>query len=92
MSNVLSLAQDLYDAAACDAAFRAFLLQARIDLLKKIASGESYGLITNGSKNGGSYSMQVDVSTSDRREALKLAVNGLNAGVRPGSTTFARFA
>lgn len=90
--SALSLAQDFYDQALCDAKFRAFLIQARSELLQKMASGESYGLVTNGSKNGGSYTMSIDLSMSDRREALKLAVNGLNAGIRPSNRSYGRFA
>ena len=63
----------------------------RTALLTGMLSGGTYGSIVNASKNGASYTIRVDVSTEDRRNALKLAVNGLNSGVRPSRTYHARF-
>jgi hypothetical protein len=91
MADVVSLAQDFYDEAVKDAAFAAALQAARKALLTGMLSGGTYGSIVNASKNGGSYTIRVDVSTEDRRNALKLAVKGLDCGVRPSRTYHARF-
>ena len=91
MADVVSLAQDFYDTAICDAEFRAALLSARTALLTGMLSGGTYGSIVNASKNGASYTIRIDVSTEDRRNALKLAANGLTSGIRPSRTYHARF-
>jgi hypothetical protein len=91
MADVVSLAQDLYDEAVSDPAFMAALKAARKALLAGMLSGGTYGSIVTASKNGASYTIRVDVSTEDRRNALKLAVNGIKTGVRPSRTYHARF-
>lgn len=91
MADIVSLAQDLYDEARGDAAFAASLKAARKALLTGVVSGGTYGSIVNASKNGASYTIRIDVSTEDRRNALKLAVKGLETGVRPSRTYHARF-
>jgi hypothetical protein len=42
-------------------------------------------------KNGASYTTRIDTTTTDRMNAMDLAIKGLNNGVRPGRTYHARF-
>jgi hypothetical protein len=91
MADIVSLAQDFYDEAKNDAVFAAALRNARATLLSSMVSGATFGTIVTASKNGASATIRIDVSTEDRRKALKLAVDGLNSGYRPSRTYYARF-
>lgn len=91
MADIVSLAQDLYDEAKNDSAFAAALRAARKSLLSGIVSGGTYGSVVTAGKNGANYTIRIDVSTEDRRKALKLAVQGLDGGYRPTRTYHARF-
>lgn len=91
MADIVSLAQDFYDEAVEDPAFAAALKAARKSLLSGMISGGTYGSIVTAGKNGANYTIRIDVSTEDRRKALKLAVQGLNTGFRPSRTYYARF-
>lgn len=81
--DIVSLAQDFYDSACGDAAMTAALKQHRRDLLLAIAAGTKSGTIQTAAKNGASYSTRIDVNLNDRREALKIAVAGLDSNIRP---------
>lgn len=91
MADIVSLAQDFYDEAQGDPAFAAALRAARKTLLSGMASGATFGTIVTASKNGASATIRIDISTEDRRKALKLAVDGLTSGNRPTRTVHYRF-
>ena len=91
MADIVSLAQDFYDEAIADPAFAAALKSARKTLISSLISGATYGSIVTAGKNGANVTIRIDVSTEDRRKALKLAVDGLESGFRPGRTYHARF-
>lgn len=91
MADIVGLAQDFYDEALCDPSFASALRAARKSLLSGVLSGGTYGSIVSAGKNGANYTIRIDISTEDRRKALKLAVQGLDSGYRPGRTYHARF-
>lgn len=83
MTDIVALAQDFYDSACGDAAMAALLKQHRRELLMAIAAGTKSGTIQTAAKNGASYTTRIDVNLNERREALRLACNALDSGVRP---------
>lgn len=91
MADVVGLAQELFDLAKCDPTVRAVLERERRSLLLGIVDGSKGFDITSGSKNGGSYTARVGFSTSERAAALRLALAGLQSGIRPSRTAHARF-
>ena len=61
------------------AAMEALLEAADLALM----AGTTTGDIVTGNKNGASFTMRIDATLSQRMQALQLAINGLNNGLRP---------
>ena len=92
MADIVALARDFYDRACGDPAFAAALRTNFNAMLDGSMTGALDGSIVQGSKNGGNYTIRIDLSTTDRRAALGMAVRGLDNGTRPSRTYHARFA
>ena len=91
MADILSLAQDLYDDAREDSSLVSDYLSERKAMLAGIRSGTGTGDVIAGTKNGASYTKRVGFSIEDRLAALRYAIRGLEAGVRPGNVSRAFF-
>jgi hypothetical protein len=91
MADIGKLAQVFYDRAKGDAVLTAALKTHYDTLADAIMSGATSGTIVTGGKNGVNYTTRIDTSTTDRLNAMNLALRGLDTGIRPSRTYHARF-
>lgn len=91
MADIVRLAQVFYDRANGDALLTAALKTHHNALVDAIMAGTTTGTIVTAGKNGASYTTRIDTTTTDRMNAMDLAIKGLASGVRPGRTHHARF-
>lgn len=91
MADVVALAQDLWDLAQDDAGLLATLKTERSSLVLAIVAGTTTGDIVNASKNGASYTQRPGFTVQDRRAALSLAIQCIEADLRPSRNRRAIF-
>lgn len=79
----MALAQDLWDIAWEDPSYAATLREEAVTLAKAIATGSNTGDVVSGSKNGATYTMRPGFTVQARLRAMRLAIKGLDQGIRP---------
>ena len=91
MADSVELAQALWDLGREDPTVLGDLKAERKSLVMSIATGGTTGDVVTGSKNGASYTLRPGYNLADRVVALRLAVNALEAGIRPSRTRRVKF-
>ena len=91
MADVVEAAAQIWDVYQDDNSILATLVADRKALVLAIAAGTKSGDVIQGSKNGVSYTMRTGFSLQDQLTLLRLAIQGIEANVRPSRNRRIRF-